>query len=177
MSEPTGQRVGPVYLAPGITRINFWAYMYASFITIGILAGMNFLQPYVLTETLNIPISEQGTVSGNLGTWQEIIILILINPFGWLSDRIGRRPVMVFGIVVCGLGYGMYPFAETVGELTAYRLFFAVGAAALAAIIAVVANDYPQEKSRGKLIGFGNDSITNSFLISPRSIPVILRPW
>ena len=156
MSESDGLRIGPVRLAPGITRINFWAYMYASFITIGILAGMNFLQPYVLTETLNIPASEQGTISGNLGTWQEIIILLLINPCGWIADRIGRRPVMIFGIVVCGLGYGMYPYAETVAELTAYRLFFAVGAAALAAIIAVVANDYPHEKSRGKLIGFGN---------------------
>jgi MFS family permease len=156
MTANTGIAVGPVKLAPGVTRFNFWAFMYASFICIGMLAGMNFLQPYVLVENLNIPRAAQGTVSGNLGFWQEIIALALINPFGWMSDRIGRRPLMIFGIVVCGIGYGLYPFAETIGELTLYRIIFAVGASSLAAIIAVVANDYPAEGSRGRLVGLGN---------------------
>jgi len=156
MATNTGITIGPVQLVPGITRFNFWTFMYASFICIGMLAGMNFLQPYVLIENLNIPRAAQGTVSGNLGFWQEIVALLLINPFGWMSDRIGRRPLMVFGIVVCGIGYGLYPFAETLGELTLYRIIFAVGASSLAAIIAVVANDYPHESSRGRLVGLGN---------------------
>ncbi len=156
MATNTGITIGPVQLVPGITRFNFWTFMYASFICIGMLAGMNFLQPYVLIENLNIPRAAQGTVSGNLGFWQEIVALLLINPFGWMSDRIGRRPLMIFGIVVCGIGYGLYPFAETLGELTLYRIIFAVGASSLAAIIAVVANDYPHESSRGRLVGLGN---------------------
>ncbi len=156
MTTNTGITIGPVQLAPGITRFNFWTFMYASFICIGMLAGMNFLQPYVLIENLNIPQAARGTVSGNLGFWQEIVALLLINPFGWMSDRIGRRPLMIFGIVVCGIGYGLYPFAETIGELTLYRIIFAVGASSLAAIIAVVANDYPHESSRGRLVGLGN---------------------
>jgi MFS family permease len=149
-------KVGPVQLGQGITRFNFWSFMYASFICIGVLAGMNMLQPYVLTEILQIPRSVQGTVSGNLGTWQEVIAILLINPFGWLSDRIGRRPLMIFGIAVCGLGMGLYPFASSVNELVLYRVVFAVGSACLAAMIAVVGNDYPDESSRGRMIGFGN---------------------
>jgi MFS family permease len=98
----------------------------------------------------------QGTVSGNLGTWQEVVAILLINPFGWLSDRIGRRPVMVFGICVCGIGMGLFPFASTVSELVLYRIIFAVGSAGLATMIAVVGNDYPAEASRGRMIGFGN---------------------
>jgi MFS family permease len=156
MTSTAELAVGPIKLAPGITRFNFWSFMYASFICIGILAGMNILQPYVLIEILNIPRGSQGTISGNLGFWQELIAIALINPFGWISDRIGRRPLMIFGIVVCGLGFGLYPFATSVAELTVYRIIFAVGASSLAAIIAVVGNDYPQESSRGKLIGFGN---------------------
>jgi MFS family permease len=156
MNSTSGISVGPIRLAPGVTRFNFWTFMYASFICIGILAGMNFLQPYVLVENLSIPRSAQGTVSGMLGFWQEVIAILLINPFGWMSDRIGRRPLMVFGILVCGIGYGLYPFATSITELTVYRIIFAVGASSLAAIIAVVGNDYPQEASRGKLIGFGN---------------------
>lgn len=152
----SGINIGPVHLAPGVTRFNFWTFMYASFICIGVLAGMNILQPYVLVENLNIPRGAQGTISGNLGFWQELIALALINPFGWMSDRIGRRPLMIFGIVVCGIGFGLYPFATSIGELTIYRIIFAIGASSLAAILAVVGNDYPAEASRGKLIGLGN---------------------
>ena len=150
------RKVGPIELGPGITRFNFWSFMYASFICIGVLAGMNILQPYVLTEILQLSPNQQGTVSGNLGTWQEIVAILLINPFGWLSDRIGRRPLMIFGIFVCGIGMGLYPFATSVEELTLYRVLFAIGSACLAAMIAVVGNDYPAESSRGRMIGFGN---------------------
>jgi len=174
----TAVKVGPIRLASGISRFNFWTYMYASFICIGMLAGMNFLQPYVLVENLNIPRGAQGTVSGNLGFWQELIALVLINPFGWMSDRVGRRPLMIFGIVVCGIGYGLYPFATSIGELTVYRIIFAVGASSLAAIIAVVGNDYPDESSRGKLIGFSNmmNGVGVMFIaLVIAQIPVMLR--
>ncbi len=149
-------KIGPIRLDRGVTRFNFWSFMYASFICIGVLAGMNMLQPYVLTEILQLPQNMQGTVSGNLGTWQEVVAILLINPFGWLSDRIGRRPLMVFGIIVCGIGMGLYPFASSVNELVMIRIVFAVGSACLAAMIAVVGNDYSAEVSRGRMIAFGN---------------------
>jgi MFS family permease len=53
-----------------------------------------------------------------------------------------------------GLGYGLFPFATGITELILYRVVYAVGAAAVAAQIAVVGNDYTQEKSRGRLFGF-----------------------
>jgi MFS family permease len=143
-----------VTLAPGITRTHFWSLMYTSFITIGMLAGMNILQAYVLTEHLQVPREAQGTVTGNLALWQELIAILLIKPFGILADRIGRRPVMVTGIVIVGAGFALFPFATTVTELTAFRALFAVGAAALAAVLAVVTNDYPAERSRGRMQGF-----------------------
>lgn len=157
MTAPSGAvRVGPVTLAPGVTRSNFWTAMYASFVVIGMLAGMNILQAYVLTENLQIGRGEQGTVTGNLAFWQEIIAILLIKPCGVLADRIGRRPVMVAGICIIALGFALFPFAASVTELTVYRAIFAVGSAALAAVIAVVTNDYPAENSRGKLQGFGS---------------------
>lgn len=146
--------MGPVVLAPGVTRGHFWSLMYTSFITIGMLAGMNILQSYVLTQHLGLPRDIQGTVTGNLALWQELIALLLIKPCGILADRIGRRPVMVAGILVIGIGFALFPFAATVVELTAFRALFAVGAAALSAILPVITNDYPAERSRGRLQGF-----------------------
>ncbi len=128
--------------------------MYASFICVGMLAGMNFLQSYVLTEHLHIPATEVGAVSGNLAFWTEIVVILLIVPFGVLSDRVGRRPVMVVGILFLALGYALFPFASSIGELTLYRIVFAIGAAAVSALIATVGNDYTDNASRGRLFGF-----------------------
>jgi len=101
---------------------------------------------------LSIPISNQGTVSGNLAFTQEIIAIFLVALFGILSDRIGRRSVMVFGTIVVSIGFALYPYATSVTELFIYRAVFATGAAALSSVLAIIVNDYPQERSRGKLI-------------------------
>lgn len=128
--------------------------MYAAFICIAMLAGMNFLQVYLLEVNLSVPRSEQGFITGILATYTEIVAILLIIPFGVLSDRIGRRPVIVVGLLACGVGYGLFPLAATVNELIVYRVIFAVGAAALSAQIPTVGNDYTQEQSRGRLFGF-----------------------
>jgi MFS family permease len=148
------QKVGPVHLQPGISRFNFWTFMYAAFICIGMLAGMNFLQVYLLEVNLGLPRSEQGFATGILATATEIVAILLIIPFGTLADRIGRRPVMIAGLVLCGVGYGLFPLASTLDELIIYRVVFAIGAAALSAMIPTVGNDYAQEKSRGRMFGF-----------------------
>ncbi len=154
-SESSAQvKVGPIVLADGVRKFNFWTFMYAAFICVGMLAGMNFLQSYVLTAHLQIPSAEQGAVTGILAFWTEIIAIFMIVPFGILSDRIGRRPVMVGGILFLALGYALFPFATSVGELIVYRIVFAIGAAALGALIAIVGNDYTDESSRGRLFGF-----------------------
>ena len=146
------EKLGPIELAPGISRFNAITYFYACFICIGVLAGMNFIQGYILTEMLAIPRSNQGTISGNLAFTQEIIAILLVAMFGMLSDRIGRRPVMVFGTLVVSIGFALYPYATSITELFIYRAVFATGAAALSSVLAIIVNDYPQERSRGKLI-------------------------
>ncbi len=147
------KHIGPIYVMPGVSTVNIVTVLYAGFITISMLTGINFLQGYILTQHLDIPRGEQGTISGDLAFWTEVITIALFVPFGTLSDRIGRRPVYVIGLLFVCLGYGLYPFAESVTELLIYRTIFAVGVAAAATMLAAVQNDYPTERSRGKLIG------------------------
>lgn len=147
------ERLGPIWLAPGISRTNVVTKIYASFIGVTMLTGMSFLQGYVLTEHLHIPREAQGTIAGDLTFWTEVTSLIMFNPFGVLSDRIGRRPIFIFGILMIGICYGLYPFATSVGELLVYRLLYGVGVAATVSMLSTITNDYPQEKSRGTLIG------------------------
>ncbi|MCC7257749.1 MAG: MFS transporter [Gammaproteobacteria bacterium] len=153
-ASEAGARLGPIELAPGVTRSHVLVKLVASFVGISALSGMAILQSYILTAHLHVPRAMQGTLTGDLAFWSEVVGLLLFIPFGMAADRIGRRPLLSFGFVMLALGWGLYPFATTTGELLAYRIVYAIGAAATAGTLAVLVNDYPRDSSRGKLIGF-----------------------
>jgi len=147
------QRIGPIELLPGISRMNFWTYMLASFVCIGLMATLNIAQSYILVQHLGISWAKQGALSGNLTLVTEIMSIVLIAPFGILADRIGRRTVIIIGIVFIGLGYLFYPYATSAADLYLYRILFGIGIPAAAAMTATIQNDYPTDRTRGKLIG------------------------
>jgi MFS family permease len=158
-------RFGPIDLAPGIHPMHVGTKLWAAFVGVAMLAGISFLQAYILTEHLNIPRSQQGTVSGDLSFWVEVVAIFLFTPVGVLADRIGRRPVYVGGIIIMGFGYGLVPFATSVPELMLFR---------------TLTNDYPMENSRGKLIGLTSmANIVGTIFMSVgiARIPSILAEW
>jgi MFS family permease len=153
-SDPqSGARLGPLLFAPGITRTHALTYLYQSFVAIALFSFLSFAQPYVLSEVLRIPASESGRLTGALLTLQEIVGLLLVGYIGALSDRVGRRPLFALAFVVMAVGYALFPFATTSVELFIYRFIYAVGVAMAGVIFAVLAADYPDESSRGKLAG------------------------
>jgi MFS family permease len=146
----------PLWLAPGISTANAWTFMLANFTVIGALAFLNVAQSYILTEHLKLAKDIQGTISGDLAFWNEIIIILLASPFGILADRIGRRPIVVAALFSIAAGFVIYAYATTVAELTVGRIVYAVGAAAGSGMVATIGADYPQEVSRGKMIGISS---------------------
>ncbi len=153
MSSTPERRFGPVRLAPGYTPMNAATYVFAAFITIGMLAFVSFIQPYLLNTNLQIPADSQGRAVGLLGFSNEIVALLLVAPFGALADKIGRRPVYALGFVWLAAGFFLYPLARTFPQLLACALFFSVGVAAVGTMLATVLADTPKEESRGLLVG------------------------
>jgi MFS family permease len=149
----TGHRFGPVRLAPGVLPRHVACYLWAAFVSIGMFTYASALQPYILNVNIGLPQEQVGTVSGNLQFWQEVVVLLTIGMIGAWSDRVGRRIVYVLGFLVTALAYAAYPFADDIGQLTIYRLIFAIGVAALGGMLATVLADYPVEADRGKLTG------------------------
>lgn len=141
-----------VWLAPDTFAANAWTLMYASFVTIGFLTLVNAGQAYVLNENLGVPRSEQGTITGNLAVLSEIVGILLIWPIGILSDRIGRRPVFVFGLIVMGISFAFYPLVDSVQQITYARFIYSIGTAVSTGMLGTVIQDYPREDSRGKMI-------------------------
>ncbi len=154
MSETTSApaRFGPVWLAPGVSRRNALAYVYAAFFTIGLISFMSFMQPYLLRENLNLPVEAQGRASAILSFAYEGTVFLMVAAFGALSDRIGRRPIYSLGFAWIGVALALYPLATTLTELVLCRIFFSVGSAMLTGMMATVLADYPQERSRGFMV-------------------------
>jgi MFS family permease len=148
-----GAKFGPVRLAPGVQGSHLGSFLFAAFVSIGLFTYVTALQPYLLAVNLGIPTEQQGSVTGRLAFAAELVIAVCVGVFGALSDRIGRRPVYVAGFLVLALGYAAYPFADDPNQLLLYRVVFAVGVAALTAMLSTVLADYPREQSRGALTG------------------------
>ena len=156
MDASRGEKLGYVWLKPGVTRLNGWTLLYVLFISIGLLVFLNFQQPYVLEVMLGIPAERHGRVVAQMAFVHEIVLITAVGPFGALADRVGRRSVLMAGYMILGAGYMAYPFATSVVELTAFRAIFALGAAGIISTFTTVLTDYPEESSRGKLVALGS---------------------
>jgi MFS family permease len=172
----TANRLGPIWLQAGITRRNALTYLFASFFTIGIVSFMSFMQPYVLAENLSVPADQQGGATGMLSFSYELVMLVLIAPMGALADKIGRRQIYRLGFLWVGAALAVFPIAQNLTQLVVGRMFFAVGAAAITAMMATVLADYPQEKSRGRLVaasGIANGLGAMTLVIGMSRLPAI----
>jgi len=146
------QFLGFIWLMPGITHLNATVFLYSAFATIGLLTFISTGTAMVLNANLGIPMGEQGTITGDLVIATEIGQFLVFGVTGVLADRIGRREVFAIGMFVMGLAYGLYPFAESIAELTVYRVIYAVGLGASTGMLQTIVADYPQDRSRGKII-------------------------
>ena len=150
--EEYGLRLGPIKILKGVSPINIVTLFFASFFGIAVMSYMNSGQPLIFGEILGVAESDFGRLAGTLTFYHEIVVLIFIAPIGALSDRIGRRPLYMAAFFLIGVGHFLYPLAETEEQLLTYRLVFALGTASASAMLAAVANDYPVESSRAKMI-------------------------
>jgi MFS family permease len=151
-TSDSGMSLGPIRMVPGVDPRHIFSLFFASFFGIAVMSYMNAGQPIIFQEILGLDSDSWGGVAGTLTFYHEIVVLICIAPIGALSDKIGRRPVYMAAFILLGFGHFLYPLADDLAQLTMYRIIFAVGTAAASAMLAAVANDYPQEKSRAKMI-------------------------
>lgn len=150
--QPASTRLG-IGLAPGVLPGHLFTYLYAAFVTVGLLAFVSFMQAWLLNVNLGLAPHLQGRTVSALNFANELVALCLVAPFGALADKIGRRAVYACGLLWLAAGFALYPLARTVPQLTACALFFSVGVAAVGTMLGTVLADTPRETSRGRLVG------------------------
>ena len=145
-----GIKFGPVWMVPGVSRLNARVFFFTAYMTIGLLVYNSIGVPYLLQQNLAVDLSDQGRIIGDLQFLSEIILILSFGPAGVLADRIGRRGVYAVGISTMGLGYFLLPLATTLTELFIYRGILGLGIALASGMLITILADYPQDRSRGK---------------------------
>src|SRR5688572_25784737 len=128
-------RPAGIGLAPGILPRHLVTYLYAAFVTIGLLAFVSFMQPYLMNVNLRLPPEVQGRTVAALNFANELLALCLVAPFGALADKIGRRAVYACGLLWLAAGFLLYAQVRTVVQLAGCSLFFSVGVAAVGTML------------------------------------------
>lgn len=155
--EEFGIRIGPLQMRVGVTYKHVLTLFFVSYFGIAMMNSVGIMQAYLFNEILKIPPNEQGSLTGTLLVVQELVVILLVGLAGALSDRLGRPPVFATGFLLLALGYCLYPLAsgdlETIRwELVFFRLFIASGVACINVMLSSVANDYPVDRTRAKMI-------------------------
>lgn len=92
-------------------------------------------------------------------------------PLGMLSDRIGRKPVIVGGLVLFGIGSLVAAGAESIHGIIAGR--FLQGTGAIASTLAALMADLTREQHRSKAMAVIGASIGVSFALALVISPIV----
>jgi EmrB/QacA subfamily drug resistance transporter len=110
-------------------------------------------------------------MDASLYTWITTAYLVsstvLVPVYGKLSDLFGRKPIVVFGVVVFLVASALCGISQTTGQLIAFRVLQGVGSASLfTSAFAVVADLFPPSE-RGKYSGLFGAVFGVSSLVGP----------
>jgi len=108
-----------------------------------------------------------GVVVGGYALTQAIFQV----PFGTMSDKIGRKPTLLFGLIIFLIGSIICAYSTDIYTLMVGR--FLQGAGAIGSVITAMISDLVEEEKRGKAMAIMGASIALSFAFAMGLGPVI----
>ncbi|NOQ30408.1 MAG: MFS transporter [Helicobacteraceae bacterium] len=126
---------------------------------LGLFLVLPLLSVYALTLDGATPLIV-GVIVGGYALTQAIFQI----PFGSLSDRIGRKPTLLFGLIIFIIGSLICAISTDIYMLMFGR--FLQGAGAIGSVITAMISDLVEEKIRAKAMAIMGGTIALSFALA-----------
>lgn len=132
---------------------------------LGLFLVLPVISIYAMDMTDNMLLV--GVVVGGYALTQAIFQV----PFGAMSDKIGRKPTLLVGLIIFLIGSIILAYATDIYTLMLGR--FLQGAGAIGAVITAMISDVVEEEVRGKAMAIMGGFIALSFALAMGLGPVI----
>jgi len=138
------------------------------------MLGMFMVLPVLATYGMDLTDATPALIGLAIGAYGLTQALLQI-PFGMLSDRIGRRPVIYAGLVIFAAGAVLAATADSIWGVVAGRVL--QGAGAISAAVMALLSDLTREQHRTKAMAMIGMSIGLSFAAAMVIGPLLTRAF
>ncbi|WP_250491745.1 MFS transporter [Caballeronia sp. GAWG1-1] len=137
------------------------------------MLGLFMIMPVFSIYAKTIPGGDDvflvGIALGAYGVTQSMLYIF----YGWISDKLGRKPVIAFGLLVFALGSFVAAAGHSMAWIIAGRVIQGMGAVS-SAVIAFIA-DLTEEENRTKAMAMVGASIGVSFAVAIVGAPILFQ--
>lgn len=127
------------------------------------MLGLFMVLPLLAIYAADMPGATPTMIGLALGIYGLSQALLQI-PLGWLSDRLGRKPIIIGGLIVFGLGSLLAASADSVAGIVLGRAL--QGAGAIASTVMALVADLTSAQQRTKAMALVGMSIGLSFALA-----------
>ncbi len=138
------------------------------------MLGMFMVLPVLATYGMDLAGATPALIGLAIGAY-GLTQAVLQIPFGVISDRIGRRPVIYLGLVIFALGSVLAAQADSIWGVIAGRIL--QGAGAISAAVMALLSDLTREQHRTKAMAMIGMSIGLSFAVAMVVGPLLTRTF
>lgn len=131
--------------------------------------GIGIIFPVIaslIKEVCNVPVNQATTYSGYMMATYAVMQFVFSPVLGGLSDRFGRRPILLLSLFGLGCDYIFLSMANTLFLLFAGRIIAGICGASFTTSFAYIADVSPPEK-RAQNFGMMGAAFGFGFIIGP----------
>ena len=137
------------------------------------MLGLFMIMPVFSIYARTIPGGDNvflvGIALGAYGVTQSLLYIF----YGWVSDKLGRKPVIAFGLIVFAIGSFVAAFGHSMTWIIVGRVIQGMGAVS-SAVIAFIA-DLTSDENRTKAMAMVGGSIGVSFAVAIVGAPIVFE--
>ncbi|WP_091907408.1 MFS transporter [Chitinasiproducens palmae] len=137
------------------------------------MLGLFMVMPVFSIYAKSVPGGDNATIVGLAIGIYGLTQSLLYIPYGWASDRLGRKPVIVAGLLVFALGSAIAALAPNMTWIVIGRAV--QGAGAISSAITAFVADLTDERNRTKAMAMIGGSIGIAFGVAIIAAPIVFR--